>query len=102
LKHVLGSDANAAKNADQVLAMLDRLTDAHPFTEDCASLVRKNVNERDVVVRDAVQFKASLQPSRAAVPVVGYEELAKEPSPEEKPRAILDSTTPQKAVSANL
>jgi insulysin len=91
LKQLLPTDKATAGKTDEVLAMLDRLTDEHPFSEDTATLVRKNKNEKYVVIADAIEFKASLQPSRAAQRTASWEELSKEPEPESRRQSISDA-----------
>lgn len=102
LKQILASDSAAAAKLEEIMAMIDRLTDAYPLKDESTSLVKKNANEKDVFINDPVNFKASLQPSRAAVPVASWDELAKEPSPEEKAPALDFGSISSKAVSANL
>lgn len=103
MKAMLSSDPNASPHADEAMAILDTLVDAHPLVEEVVSVVQKNPHEKDVIVRDPVDFKASLQPSKAAVPVQSWEYFASEPSPEEKGIAPIEANgAVTRPVSANL
>jgi insulysin len=97
--HIIRDDK--AANATQLTNTIDQIAKAHAASaRDDAKLVRRNPNERDVLISNAAHFKASLQPSRAAVPVQGWDELAKEPTPDEAPLPVDSGMA--RAVYANL
>ncbi|SPO45716.1 related to STE23 - Metalloprotease involved in a-factor processing [Moesziomyces antarcticus] len=68
----------------QMLGLVDSLSAQFPFVEEKAEVSTSNVTSAvpAVEVKDAVAFKASLNPSKAAMPVVSFDQHAKDPSGE--------------------
>ena len=91
-------EGKVSAKTDELIALVDRLVEEHPMADEGAKVV-KNAREKDVLISDAVDFKASLQPSKAAVPVKSWEEFERAPEAEDKP---VESGRLSKAVSANL
>lgn len=73
----------SSPHAAELSALIDELAAQYPAKREESSLVRRNANERDVVIGDPVAFKASLTPSKAAVPLSSWEELKSDASPDE-------------------
>jgi insulysin len=68
----------------QMLGLVDSLSAQFPFVEEKAEVATSTVASAvpAVEVKDAVAFKASLNPSKAAMPVVSFDQHAKDPSGE--------------------
>jgi insulysin len=92
----------SASNATEVTALLDELAAKYPVEQDDTKLVRHNPKEEKVNIDQAVHFKASLRPSKAAVPVRSLEEMSAEPSAKEHALAEEEIEQSNKPVSANL
>ncbi|EST05004.1 Peptidase M16, N-terminal [Kalmanozyma brasiliensis GHG001] len=76
-----------AEAVKQMLQLVDSLASQFPFTDDSAAaapapqaVVESAIKPQEVT--DATAFKAQLNPSKAAMPVKSFDELAKDPAEE--------------------
>lgn len=59
---------------DEIVALIDQLAAQHPFAETAEEVIVAGA-KHEVVVADTASFKASLPPSKAAVPVQAWSDL---------------------------
>ncbi len=93
-----------AEAVKQMLGLVDSLAAQFPFTDDSAPAAAAELAKVESAIKpqevtDATTFKAQLNPSKAAVPVKSFEELAKDPSEEGEEVARIAEAVLKKAGS---
>lgn len=79
-------DDENVQQAEQLLALIDNLASKYPAAQqevDESKLVRRNPQEREILVDNPANFKSSLTPSKAAIPVKSWAEYSTEANPNE-------------------